>query len=113
MTRILARYTRQLPVSDPERGPHMVQTEVIMVWCSERYRYELWQYGNMVPEFPHSIYPPKLDKFLTAIGYQRQGELKWFGQAVHHGQTLRFNPAPNQYKLSATDRRGSPYKFGG
>lgn len=83
---IIRRYNRLLPVSDPERGMFMAEQQVLVVYNTRMIRYQIIQEGGLpVPEFPQSIYPPKLYTFLEAIGYRPEDDGTWHGVQEHHG----------------------------
>lgn len=83
---IIRRYWRELPVSDPVRGMFIARQEVLVVYNTRQIRYQIIQEGGLpVPEFPQSIYPPKLYSFLAAIGYTPDGPGTWHGDQGYHG----------------------------
>jgi hypothetical protein len=84
--KIKAKYTRTIQVSSPE-GPASITKLVMMAW-TDKYRYELFCDGEVVPESPQSIDPMKLNEFMTGIGYKL---ISWAGtmETAEHGQAMK------------------------
>ena len=102
MSRIIRRYTRHLMSG---AGVETVQ----VVWCTERYRYEIQDQGDPVPGFPQSIHPPKLYRFLAALAWDPVGPGSWDGHL--HGmssQMVKVKGRPGQPK---PEQVHVPYSF--